>query len=422
VSIAWIVRGAGRRALVALALAPLALPACKGESSEAAGPPGKGGPGGPGRGGRGPARAFPVEVETIGTRDVDYVVSAVGTVEAFEEIQVTARVTGVVEKVQFAEGQTVAAGRPLIEIEPRRYELAVDAARATLAKSRAALAEAEAGLARRETATRDNPGLVPGEEIETWRTRVATARAEANSSKVALDRAELDRRDAFVRAPVAGILQSRTVRTGQYVQPGTVLATLIQRDPLLLRFDVPEREATGLRPGMPVEFGAVTGQEPYRAVIKLVMTAADPSTRMVKVTAEVTDPRKATLRAGSFARIAVGMGTSTGAVVIPQAAVRASEKGFLAYVVADGKAIERVVDIGQHTSDGMLEVKSGLKVGEQLVVRGAEALRQGAPVAVSGSAEHRSPRAGKGAGSAPAGGVPAAQETPTGGASRGKSP
>ena len=87
------------------------------------------------------------------------------------------------------------------------------------------------------------------------------------------------------------------------------------------------------------------------------------------------------------------LGTSAGAVVIPQAAVRASEKGFLAYIVADGKAVERVVEIGQHTADGMLEVKRGLTVGEQLVVRGAEALRQGAPIGLVGSTGNADPRA-----------------------------
>ena len=265
-----------RTALLALALAAAALSGCSNEGDGAA--EGKGGPPrGGGKGGRGGSRAFPVEVQPVGSRDVAYVVSAVGTVEAFEEIQVTSRVTGVVEKVRFHEGETVTAGKPLAEIEPQRFQLAVEAARAALAKTRAAMAEAEAGLARREKATVDNPGLVPGEELETWRTRVATAKAEVHSAQVALDRAELDRRDAFVRAPVAGILQSRTVRTGQYVQPGTVLATLIQRDPLLLRFDVPARDAAGLRAGMRIEFGGSGGQEPYRAVIKLVTTAAIPT-------------------------------------------------------------------------------------------------------------------------------------------------
>jgi multidrug efflux system membrane fusion protein len=399
----------------AAAILALVLAACSEPSGGEGG--GKGGGGGAGgKGGRG-GRPFPVEVQPVGSRDVAYIVSAVGTVEAFEEIQVTSRVTGVVEKVRFAEGQTVKAGQPLAEIEPRRFQLAVEAARAALARTRAAHSEAEAGLDRREKATRDNPGLVPGEEVETWRTRVATAKAEMHAAQVALDRAELDRRDAFVRAPVAGILQSRSVRTGQYVQPGTVLATLIQRDPLLLRFDVPEREAAGLRPDMQVEFGGGAGQQPYRAVIKLVTTAADPNTRMVKVTAEVDDPRKDTLRAGSFARIAVKMGTTSNAVVIPQTAVRPSEKGFLAYVIAQGVASERVVDIGQHTADGMVEVKHGLKQGEQLVVRGAEALRNGAKVTVIGQVPP-----GQAAADTQGKAEPAKAEQPRGATAGGKSP
>jgi membrane fusion protein, multidrug efflux system len=384
--------------------------ACRsGGDEDSGGPRGRGG--GPG-GGR--ARKFPVEVQPVGARDVAYTRSAVGTVDAFEEIQVTSRVTGVVEKVRFREGESVKAGQPLVEIEPRRFQLAVESSRAALAKARAALADAEAGIARRETATRDNPGLVPGEELETWRTRVATAKAEVQAAQVALDRAQLDRRDADVRAPVAGILQTRTVRTGQYVQPGTVLATLIQRDPLLLRFDVPERDATGLRPGMPVDFGGGADQKPYRAEIKLVATAADPSTRMVKVTAEVTDERRAELRAGSFARVTAQMGTTTDAVVIPQTAIRPSEKGFLAYVVENGKASERVIEVGMHTADGMIEVKSGLKTGEQLVVRGAEALRQGAEVAVTGQVPAGRPLE-------PAA-TPAGREAPAGGTRSSKSP
>lgn len=388
------------RVLGLVALLAVAGPACKDSADEAAGARSGGGKGGRGGGGKG-GRPFPVQTQPIGARDVSYVLSAVGTVEAFEEIQVTARVTGVVEKVSFAEGETVKAGQPLAEIEPRRFELAVETARAALAKARAAQDEAEAGLARREKATADNPGLIPGEEIETWRTRVATAKAEARAAQVAVDRAALDRRDAFVRAPVAGVLQSRTVKTGQYVQPGTVLATLVQREPLLLRFDVPEREAASLAPGMAVEFGGPAGVEPFQAEIKLVTTAADPATRMVRVTAEVTDSRRGDLRAGSFARVTIKLGRSSGAVVIPQTAVRASEKGFLAFVVADGAAVERVVELGMHTADGMVEVKGGLQLGEQLVVRGAEALRDGAKVVIDAEGASRStggPPAGPAAG------------------------
>ncbi len=91
--------------------------------------------------------------------------------------------------------------------------------------------------------------MIPGEEIESWRTRQRTAEADVAEKKAALAQAELNLRDAYVRAPVAGLIETRRVQTGQYVQPGTVLATLVRREPLLLRFSVPAPEAASLRTG-----------------------------------------------------------------------------------------------------------------------------------------------------------------------------
>ena len=142
----------------------------------------------------------------------------------------------------------------LVEIEPQRYTLAVAAAQAAHNKAIAAKGDAEAGLKRRETVDRQNPGLIPGEEIEAWRTKVLVAAAEMAQAGAALDQAQLNLHDAYVRAPVAGVVQTRTVQTGQYVQPGTVLATLVRRDPLLLRFQATEQDAVRLQPGMKAFF------------------------------------------------------------------------------------------------------------------------------------------------------------------------
>ena len=166
-----------------------------------------------------------------------------GSVEAFENVQMTARVAGVVEKVLFSEGAQVRAGQVLVEIEPQRYNLAVEAAQAAFEKATAARADAEAALKRRETVVRQNPGLITAEELETWRTKVRVAIADGAQAAAALDQAKLNLHDAYVRTPVGGVIQTRTVQTGQYVQPGTILASLLRRDPLLLRFQVPEQDA-----------------------------------------------------------------------------------------------------------------------------------------------------------------------------------
>jgi membrane fusion protein, multidrug efflux system len=335
------------------------------------------------QGARGRSLEFPVEARPVEARRVEYAVNAVGSLDAFERVAVTSRVTGAVERVAFTEGQTVRAGQPLIEIEPERYRLAVEAAEATMQKQLAAKAEAEAGFNRRTTASAKNPGLIRGEEIETWRTRVQTAAAEVSQAQAALAQAKLNLRDAFVRAPVDGIIQTRTVQTGQYVQPGTVLATLVRRDPLLLRFQVPEQEATPIQPGMTARFTVAETGAPHTARITHVAAAANSASRMVDVTAHVLNPNQVSLRPGAFARVVVPIGDRTEAPVIPQTAIRPSERGFLAFVVENGTARQRVLTLGMRTADGMVEVRDGIRPGEVLVIRGAEALRDGVKVKVS---------------------------------------
>jgi RND family efflux transporter MFP subunit len=323
---------------------------------------------------------FPVETRAVEARAVEYTVNAVGTLDVAEKVQITARVAGAVEKVGFREGDVVKQGAQLVAIDPARFGLAARQAAAGIASAKAALADAEAGLARRTAADKTNPGLIPGEEIATWRTKVATAQADLQQREVARDQAALDLRDAYVKAPIAGEIQTRSVDTGQYVAVGTVLATMVRRDPLQLRFKVSELEAARFDKAAGLHFTVDGATRPYHAVIRHIAAVADPSSRMVDITAEVDDPDRAGLQAGGFAQVAVPVGTAANAPVVPESAVRPSERGFLAYIVEAGVARERIVELGLRTADGLVEIKSGLAVGDEVVVRGAEALRDGAAV------------------------------------------
>ncbi len=320
---------------------------------------------------------FPVETRIVELSSLVYTVNAVGSVEAFEKVQVTARVAGVVDKVLFSEGNFAKVDQVLVEIEPERYNLAVEAAEAAYQKAVASLADAEAGLKRRETVITQNPGLIPGEEVETWRTKVLLAKSDMAQAKAALNQAKLNLHDAYVRAPFSGILQTRTVQTGEYVQTGTVLATLVRRDPLLLRFKVPESEAARIKVGMAANFRVRNVDVEYGSKIVHVAASADDTTRMVDITAEVADPKDGTLRPGSFAEIVVPVSSERTAPVIPQTSIRPSDRGFIAYVVEEGIAKERILSLGMRTAEGQVEVVNGLKAGEKIVVRGSEALSDG---------------------------------------------
>lgn len=329
------------------------------------------------------AITFPVEIETVKNQSVTYSIYAVGSVEAFEMVMVTARVAGVVEKVLFSEGTPVQAGRELVEIEPERYRLTVESAKAAWEKAKAAKADAEAGLKRRQQVVEKNPGLIPGEELETWNTRVRTANAEVALTQAQLNQAELNLHDSLVRAPVTGVVQTRSVQTGQYVQPGSVLATMIRRDPLLLRFKVPEQDAGRLKPGLKAIFTIKDDKTEYTSTINYVAASAEEATRMAAVTATIDDEKRERLRPGAFAEIHIPVGSMQEVPVIPQLAIRPGERGFIAYVVENGKARERILTLGMRTAEGQVEIRDGLKAGEGLVIRGAEALQDGVAVRVT---------------------------------------
>ncbi len=332
-----------------------------------------------------PRLRFPVETQPVGTGLVTYVVNAVGSVEAFETVRITARVAGRVNAVSFQEGEATTTDRVLVEIEPERFRLALAAAKAQLAKAEAMLADANGSLARRESVNRENPGLVREEDLQAARARVATTSAERDLARSSLDVAELDLADALVRSPIAGVLQSRPIQTGQYVQPGTELATLLRRDPLLVRCRIPQMDATRITAGHRLKFRVdETGAE-YEAVITHLGAGADPTTRLVDLTARVDDPQQAKLIPGSFTRVTIAVQTQE-SVVVPAAAIRPSERGFLAYVVRgsedDQRAEERVLTLGLRTADGQVEIRKGLKAGEQLIVLGAEGLSEDARITV----------------------------------------
>ncbi len=362
---------------VLVPFAPLAGVACK-KPDQATPDTSKGGKGA--RGGGEGGIAFAVDVLPVEKQKLDYVVTAPGTIEAFEHVQITARVAGAVDKVAFREGQEVKAGDILVTIDAERFRLAVNSANAALMKTQAAQKDVEAQVARREGASETNPGLIPGEELETYRTKVLTAKADTAVAQEALKTADLNLRDSAVRAPIAGTIQTRTVETGQYVQAGYVMATLLKNDPMLLRFQVEPQDAPRLKPGMAVSFTMRETQRSFTAKISLVAGAADLTTHMVGVTAQVdaTDNHTYWLRPGSFCDVSLDVGAQRDAPVIPRTATRATDHGYVVYVSENDVAKEVPVTLGMNTKDGWVEVRSGLQGGELLVVRGAEALTTGA--------------------------------------------
>ncbi len=329
---------------------------------------------------------FPVEVAVVATQDLAQSLRAPGTVEAFEVVQITARVAGSLDRLLVAEGDHVAVGDQIAVIDAARYRLALTTAQAQVARAEAGRDDARAAAARREELAKDN--RIQQEEVQQARLRVLQAEADVAVAAASLERATLDLKDATVTAPIAAMIQQRDARTGAYLSIGAPLVTVIQRDPLALRFSVPVADARHLAIGQPVT--VTVGGNTATAVIRLIADLVEPSTRLVPVIARFqplqADPQTANLRPGMFVEVAITLPTRT-AIAVPSLALRSSERGTMAYIV-EGKVLrERKVTLDGQTDHGDAIVTSGLAVGDVLAVRAADGLRDGMTVTVATRAD-----------------------------------
>ena len=367
-------------ALSCLAFLPV-LAACKGTQGSTASPAAR--------------PKLTVRVAPVIAQDVVYEIKAPGTLEAEELVQITAQVEGAVTGVRFHEGDAVGRGTVLLRIDPDRYQLELKRAEANYQRTLADARRAAADLARREELAKEN--LVAVEELNRAHQEADRLEADAQSAKAARDIAAQNVVRADVRPPQAGVVNTKTVETGKFVKTGDVLATLVDVSRLRLRFKVSEAESLRARAAQTVRFRVASlGTREFLATIYHVGDLADPATRQVEVMGWVKNPGE--LKPGFFAEVTLASETRRGALVVPEGAVQASEKGFVTYAVEDGKARLRPIQIGLRTGNGLVEILSGVKTGDVVVVEGSDRLTDGLPVQA----------AGPGSGPAPAGAPQAA--------------
>ena len=334
--------------------------------------------------------ALRVRIAPVAVQDVVYQIKSLGQIEARDMVQVTAEVEGVATDVRFREGDRVGPGTVLLRIDPDRYRLEADRSRAVLEQSRAELVGGEADLKRREALARSE--LLSAEELNRSRSDSTRLTASVEVAQAALGLAQQNLRRAEVRPQVSGIIDTRTVDTGQFVRTGTVLATIVDSSRLRLRFKVSEAESLRATVGGSVTFQvAPLGPRDFTARIYHVGRIADTTTRQVEVLGWVENPGE--LKPGFFAEVILAGEVRKNALVIPEGAIQASEQGFVTYVVGDGQAKLRPIQQGLRTGTGMVEILSGLKPGETVVIEGSDRLADGIPVEVVTGGEPPAPAA-----------------------------
>jgi len=331
-------------------------------------------------------KPFPVEVHTVETEDVHYTIDAVGSLEPEEEVKVTARVAGMVEKVLFEEGSKVTPRTVLAEIDRNRYQMLADRAKASHEKCAAEVRKAEIILQNRQELKKKDPGYASDEEIATLTSQLQVTRGAVAEAKSSLDLALHDLENSQVRSLINGVIDTKLIATGQYVAPGAPMASIVDESKLKLRFKVSEAESVKLASVLAGDRKVTFSVRPlpgktFTAELIHLSPQANPQTRTVECLALVGN-HDATLRPGFFATVQAIVATREKAVVVPDAAILPTERGFVAFVSKDGKAQMRKVLPGLFVREGAVEILEGLAPGDLLVVTGAGALREGVDLIV----------------------------------------
>lgn len=353
-----------RRNLWPLA-AGLALTACGGEAE-----------------GGGPQAAI---VDTVHVRgqDVPSIVTAVGTVEADHQTEVMAEVSGRVVAILQDEGASVAAGTPVIQIDPDEYRNEAQSTAAELSRAEAQLEADAKQLERFEKLLA--AGAVDQATYDDLVARVESGKAAVEQARARLGTARLDLGKSTVRAPFAGTVGRRHVQLGEYVSgggEGSALFDLVDDDPLKVRFSVPELYANDIRTGDQITFrvrtDTATGRE---AQVDYVSPRIDPATRTIEVTAVYTNPDEV-VRPGAYADVRVTTSVLEDAAIVPEVALYTEGTDNYVYVIVqDSTAERRKVELGPRI-DGTVVLLSGVRPGEAVITAGHTGLRDGALVRV----------------------------------------
>jgi RND family efflux transporter MFP subunit len=358
----------------------------------------------------------PLTVTTVAVerRPIERHLRVTGSLLADEQAEVSAELAGRVTATPVERGTRVAAGTLLVRISASETSAQLQEAEANAGQiearlglapgqafdakrvpdvlnAQAALDLAEAEFARIQSLL--DQKVVSKSEWEQRRTQVEAARQQY---KVAVNVAEQSYRslqaararvaladkslaDTAVRAPFAGLVAERAVSVGDYVTKGARVATVVSIDPLRVELTVPEQAIAQIKVGQPVRLSvdAYPGEE-FTAAVRFVSPAVRVDQRALTVEA-IAPNKDGRLKPGLFATALIQLGAPAPALTIPESAVETVSGTSRVYVVKDGKAEERIVTVGEKTSDGV-EVTSGLAGGEAVVAEPRGRLTDGMPV------------------------------------------
>ncbi|BCH21469.1 efflux RND transporter periplasmic adaptor subunit [Mesorhizobium sp. L-8-3] len=363
---------------------------------------------------------MPVQPVTVSTTTVKPItwkpgIEAIGTVSAARGVDLTVETSGVIKDIRFHSNEKVEQGAVLLQLDDGVEKADLDATKAQAALDQTALARA--------IELKDR-GVGSQVTLDVARATATASEAQVNKLQAVLDQKQL-------RAPFSGTVGIPRVDLGQYLSPGTTVATLQDLETMRVDFSVPEQQLNLLRIGQKLHLGPADSNLPFRGMIRGIDPKIDPVTRLVAVRAEVANP-EGKLSPGQFVQVRVELPAEDGVLALPQTALVTSLYGDYVYVVrpakpaddapaaapeeakgeakpaegADAKPAddakpaggdEPALTVAQifvkpgRRSEGLVEVGQGIKPGDQVVTAGQNRLSNGTPVVVDNTIDPTRP-------------------------------
>ena len=344
-----------------------------------------------------PPATVPVTVARAERRAVPFELAANGSVEPLQTVALLPQVSGPIIRIAFTEGQEVAKGQVLFQIDPRPFQAALAQAQAALDRDRAQAANAEQDAKR--YASLSEKEYVTAQQYEQARTTAEAAVATLAGSQAAVYQARLNLQYATIRAPISGRSGSLRVRQGNLVRTTDTapLVTINQIRPILVRFAVPASNLGVIQShsesDLVIRAEPTGGGSASEGKLSFVDNAVDTATGTILLKGTFAN-RDGALWPGEFVNVRLRLYTEENALVVPSSAVVSGQQGTYAFVVQpNGTAGTRKVKVERSAGD--LSVVSGeVQPGDRVVTDGQLRLRAGSKVQINNPGD--SARAGAG--------------------------
>lgn len=332
---------------------------------------------------------LPVAVYEINYKNVTIEKTYSAIINAYEKVDIVARVSGILKKKHFTEGAFVKKGDPLYTIEQDIYKAKLETAQALLEKAQSTLQRAEKDWVRAKVLKKTNS--ISPREIDAYLYEYTNAKAESSNAKANMKQAQIEFDYTMIKAPIEGIAGIKKQDIGDYVQAGaesSVLTTITNTNPLHVKFSIPKSDVQLYlsqikKPERVIKvLDHQNNESKQNGTIDFISPEIDQNTNSLLIRAKI-DNEDSSFLAGDFVKVSIKGLIAPNTAVIPEEAILQTPNGAMVYVIEDGTAKMRPIKIDILTKEGII-VKSGLKEGEKIIINNIPKVRPNAKVVEMG--------------------------------------